>query len=366
MVFQSFLQHVCLGMCLVSAGPDTIHFQSDRLQGLRLNPAPGEYRMQDDQNEWVSISAMQDRQGIVYWYRRIKTPVCLTGECLLVDVGIYWYCTGDFLGLEVYGHPLTKTDHSVFSGGDYDKLISVLDNDWSSLREYDFEELIEPGIGALPGDSASTVDGVSGATKKEIASEAVPDAVYTTYSLWHLAHDGEKEQLEQLTISFVNKDGGLVNELVNHQDKRYRYFLLELMALDKLKASGSLNALMMDGLGSNDAIVRNLAVKALRKADTNAPGFQSGLARVYPGLSEQGKIQILSAINNPDTLGNDFYRVLESDLNVSNESLSVRILRILRHRHNHSDKVLEVARRLTKSEHAYIRSAAQDFLRTAR
>lgn len=365
MVLQGLLQHVFLSICLVSIGPDTIYFQSDRLQGLHLDPVAGEYRMLDDHKEWVTISALEDRQGIRYWYRRIKTPVCLTGECLLVDVGIYWYCTGDFLGLEVYGHPLTKTDHSVFSSEDYDKLISVLNNDWSSLREYDFEELIEPGIPAPADSSASIVDGISGATKREIASEAVPDAVYTTYSLWHLVHSGEKEQLEQLTIASLNKDKAFVNRLIDHEDKRYRHFLLDLMALDKLKPYGSLTELMMDGLSSQDVAVRNLAIKALRKADSQVSGFQSGLARVYPGLSEQSKIQVLSAINRPDALENDFYRVLENDLGVRNETLSVRILGLLQHHPHHSEKVMEVARRLARSEQAYIRSAAQEFLKTA-
>src|SRR5690606_40150830 len=102
-------------------------------------PQGGQFIILDDSGEPIEVEAMKDEKGVLYWYRRIFTPVCLTGECMMVDVGIYWYCTGEFFGLEVYGEHLTKTDHSIFSDEDYGKLMDVLANDWSSLREYELE-----------------------------------------------------------------------------------------------------------------------------------------------------------------------------------------------------------------------------------
>src|SRR5690606_38143693 len=143
---------------------------------------------------------------LLYWHRKLETEVCLTGECKVVNVGIYWYGTGEFMGLEVYGEQLTKTDHSVFSREDYDQLIAILQDDWSALREYKFEELLDAKPTAL--------DGVTGATRKEIADEAVKGAVYTTYTLWHLIHEGEKEQLRSLMAGRLNQgDGSLLDAL---------------------------------------------------------------------------------------------------------------------------------------------------------
>ena len=117
-------------------------FRSDPLKELSLTQQAGTYFIRDDESEQEKVSLLEDRGGIIYWHRRIKTPVCLTGECKLIDIGLYWHCTGDFLGLEVYGEHLTKTDHSVFTSKDYDKLLSVLNNDWSVLREYERSELL--------------------------------------------------------------------------------------------------------------------------------------------------------------------------------------------------------------------------------
>src|SRR5690606_23300390 len=138
---------------------------------------------------------------------------------------------------------LTKTDHSLFLEEDYDKLVSILSNDWSSLREYEFADLVD--------ESAEGVDGTSGATKKEIAEESVENAVYTTYTLWHLIHVGEKEQLVQRTAEILNK-GKLAQQLLQVNEKRYQYFLLDLFSMGKIQESAQVVNLLIEGLKTKD------------------------------------------------------------------------------------------------------------------
>lgn len=152
-----------------------ICFQSDALKSLNLVKQDQAFYINDDSGQEIRIQMLEDSTGMIYWYRRLETPVCLTGECKLIDIGIYWQFNGDFLGLEVYGEHLTKTDHSTFSSSDYDKLILVLKDDWSILREYEQEGLLN--------ENYEEIDGSSGATKKEIADETVTGAVYTTYTI---------------------------------------------------------------------------------------------------------------------------------------------------------------------------------------
>src|SRR5690554_6922111 len=234
MLFQVLIFPIYLLLSFFGS-EEEVFFKSNLLQQIELTPVENGFFILDDAGEPAEVKAMKDKEGVLYWHRRIFTPVCLTGECFMVDVGIYWYCTGEFLGLEVYREHLTKTDHSIFSGEDYDKLISILSNDWSSLREYEFTDLVD--------ESEEGVDGTSGATKAEIAEEAVEDAVYTTYTLWHLIHVGEKEQLAQLSTQLLNQ-GDLIASLINTREERYQNFLLELLAMGRIDPSQPLNELL--------------------------------------------------------------------------------------------------------------------------
>lgn len=354
MIIGNFFLNIC-ALSILVMNADSIYYRSDALQELKLIPIAGEYSIRDDNNNVVEITAMADAEGILYWYRRIETPVCLTGECKLVDVGLYWYCTGSFLGLEVYGEPLTKTDHSKFSDADYDKLMSVLNNDWSSLKEYDFSDLIEE-------KAEGEVDGASGATRKEIASEAVDHAVYTTYTLWHLAHNGEKEQLSELTAGQLNS-GHLATKLIASGRKEYHYFLLDLFGLGKLDQSAEINSLIMDGLRSeNDPYLKNLAFKSLSMTRIDDPGIQLALAGIYPDFSADEKLPILMALKGLRYLGPPLYHVLEKDLDIENEWFSVKILNVLLHGSGHTERVKEIARKLSESPNSFIRDSALKFL----
>lgn len=361
MVLVTLVQHLYIGFCLLLPNTDSVAYQSDRLKQLQLSPYPGEFRIKDDEEEWVQVNALRDRFGAIYWYRRINTPVCQTGECKLVDVGLYWHCNGDFLGIEVYGEHLTKTDHSIFSQDDYDKLLSVLDNDWSLLREYEFDELVEP-VEVPFTEPEQRPDAISGATNKLIASESVSDAVYTTYTLWHLVHVGEKEQLEQLSIDLLNRHEEFLNSLLQHQNVMYRRFLLDAMALGKLNATDALHDLVVDGLQSADRIEKDYALRALPKSNANDPAFQAKVARVYAGMPINEKLRLLSALQNVHAVSDGFYRTLAADLRANHEWLSVKILTLLQHANHHTGEVVDAARRLSESENALVKKTASEFL----
>ncbi len=333
---------------------DPVFFRSDALKYLNLTPLPDEHSIRDDDNELVPVVAMKDSQGILYWYRRVDTEVCLTGECKRVDVGLYWYCTGDFMGLEVYREHLTKTDHSNFFPADYDKLISVLSNDWSSLREYALADLTD--------DKPAGVDGVSGATKKEIAAEAVADAVYTTHTLWHLVHVGEKEQLVPLTIQYLNETD-LLTTLLASSDKKYPFFLLEASRQGDLTITRPVQALILEGLTAHDdPSYRHAALKALAATDPDDTWFQTQLVPIYRAALINQKIELLPAMTNIRQFDPTLYDALADDLDPRQEWLSVKILQVLRGTTTHSEDVLHTVRKLQNSESRFVRKAAEDFL----
>jgi hypothetical protein len=346
------LMYVC---CLLMGYTEDIYYQSDALKQLDVKPIAGAYSILDDNQERVEITALEDGQGILYWYRRIKTPVCLTGECKLIDIGIYWDCTGSFLGLEVYGEHLTKTDHSNFSQQDYDHLISILQNDWSVLREYALTDLVE--------DPSGEVDGASGATKKEIAAEAVADAVYTTHTIWHLIHQGEKEQLATLTLAELKSNRDLTDKLLKSGRKEYSYFLLELVGSGKLEPSAATDALVINGLkAADDPYLKKVALQALARTDVNPSSVQTELAAIYRQVALDEKLQILSALKDVHTIEQDLYEALSHDLAMENEWFLIKILNVLKHASQHSEQAITAARKLAKSENSLVKQTATEFL----
>lgn len=337
---------------------DEVYFQSSTLKNLHLSPLAGEYCILDDHGEKVEIKGLKGKDGIVYWYRKVKTPVCLTGECKLIEIGIYWDCTGSFLGLEVYGEQLTKTDHSDFSQQDYDKLMSILQNDWSILREYELSELVDDPY------ADAEVDGATGATKKEIADEAVDDAVYTTHTIWHLIHVGEKEQLAALTLTELKNDDELMSKLLKSSIKEYRYFLLDLLAQGKLSPSPFTDSLVIQGLNTEkDTYLRKLASQSLAKSNVNSTFMQTELAEIYPHIDMSKKLQLLSALKDITTIDQNLYDALSLDLNIENEWFLLKLLEVLKHASHHTDKVISTAQQLTNSENSLLRQSASELLK---
>lgn len=359
MISDSFVLGLCaIGMFIHS---DSVFFRSDSLLKVNLRAAGGHYFILDDSGHQVDVTALEDSKGVAYWHRRIKTEVCQTGECKLVDIGLYWDCTGDFFGLEVFGEHLTKTDHSIFLSEDYDRLISILSNDWSILREYDFSDLTM-SVNTLPGNNKE-VDATSGATRKEIASEAVKDAVYTTYTLWHLVHGGENEQLEELTVKRLN-DESCVQALLAASVEKYDYFLLSLLVESKIRQFESLNRLVLRALElKSDPLLRDLAVKSLAREDVNAASFQNEVASVYERSTLAIRLQMLTALKETKQVHARLRSALEADLTVENEWLALKILPVLMKAQEISDETLETVRELTKSNNSQLKARADEFLK---
>lgn len=331
------------------------YYQSKSLKAVQLSPEQGNFAILDDKKQSVPIQQFRDGNGLIYWYRRVATEVCVTGECRPVDVGIYWDCTGDFFGLTVFKEPLTKTDHSNFSDLDYTKLMAILADDWSILREYDLNDLTDE-------KQEAGVDAVSGATKREIAEGAVEDAVYTTHTLWHLIHVGEKEQLSNLTaMQLANEQ--LLKILLTANKGKYQPFILEMFGLGKIKQSSQIEQLVLNAVGPDASrAMQSAGIKAIAQLSMQAHDLQNQFASVYGSRNEADKMAILTATQPMPVLSTEFYDTLARDLTTSNPWMAVKLLPILKVYKPHSQKVLEVVRLLSASEISSVKKAVEDFI----
>src|SRR3546814_18589130 len=99
-------------------------------KGLDREEKGREFTLHDDSGKPVPVVNVTGGDGMRYWYRRVFTEVCLTGECRPGDVGLYWQFTGKYLAIEVSREPLTKTRHNIFPHLAYAPLESILRCEW--------------------------------------------------------------------------------------------------------------------------------------------------------------------------------------------------------------------------------------------
>lgn len=335
--------------------PDSTVFRSEGLKELEFKALGGEFDFLDDVGETTSIEALTDQNGILYWHRKIKTPVCQTGECKSVYVGLYWYPSGAFLGLDVYDEPLTKTDHSIFFDADYKRLIDVLSSDRSILGEYAYDDLV--------GSPVEGVDGITGATREDIAAVAVRDAVYTTFTLWHLVHDGEGAQIRNLTAQYLKNNEDGLQCFIRSTDLRFHSLILELLGQGKLKPNSILDAFVLQTLRrGTDPYLKNLAIKSMTNLDFSSSSLQKTLAQHYLDFSVQERVQILSSMGSQTSLDAVLLDALVQGAVEGGEWLAAMTLETVKNDKSDDPRLREIALALVNSEKSFLRSPAETYL----
>lgn len=157
-----------------------------------------------------------------YFFRNVFTPVCLTGECKPVHINFYWDLLGNYLRYDFPpGKVLTKMDHEEFKPADYDKLRDILSRPNSLLKDVTMEDLVGKGTENL----ADSVDAKSGATLKTVKNEVIDGAVYTCYTLWHIAHGYVVSEIRRITETYQNDP--LLHRFLSSANHDYQYWAME-------------------------------------------------------------------------------------------------------------------------------------------
>jgi hypothetical protein len=150
------------------------------------------------------IYELQDSLGLPIWFgRHLFKDVCISGECKMIRLWLFWDGTGNYLGLQFHeNEPLTKSDHTEFEEADYVKLENILRDTSSILKSLKQEELI-----IAPDTTAHLeVDGYTAATQPTLAEVVVKDAVYTCHTLWHSIYGPVKKEISYLLESRLSEE----------------------------------------------------------------------------------------------------------------------------------------------------------------
>jgi hypothetical protein len=130
----------------------------------------------------------------LFYAKDIFTSVCFDNQCRQLNITVYWNITGRYLGFKLPEKEfLSRQDHEPFNNEDYQQLNALLADPYLPLAKVSFDELIEQSHGENTG-----VDGVSGATSRDVLDYVVKGAAYTTFTLWNIIHGPSKVLVRNL------------------------------------------------------------------------------------------------------------------------------------------------------------------------
>lgn len=204
--------------CFETYGMGTKH-------GLFLS-LPGEVReftiIENDTTTYILKLAFDEAGQPAYFFRNIFTPVCLTGECKPVYINFYWDLLGNYTRFDFPpGEVLTKMDHREFKQEDYDKMQDILSRPNSLLKDVAMDDLVGKGTENL----ADSVDAKAGATLKTVKNEVIDGAVYTCYTLWHIANGYVIDEIRRIMETY--QDEPLLHRFLASTNHYYQYWAME-------------------------------------------------------------------------------------------------------------------------------------------
>lgn len=172
------------------------------------------------------IFELQDENGLPIWFgRHIFKDVCISGECKMIRLWLFWDGAGNYLGMQIpEEEPLTKSDHTPFEPEDYEKLEDILGDTASILKGLKQEDLIiVPDT--IDAYKAYEVDGYTAATQPALAEVVVKDAVYSCHTLWHTVYGPVQNAIHEIMKNRINKD--YLELIFNSQNPAYISWAIE-------------------------------------------------------------------------------------------------------------------------------------------
>lgn len=199
-------------------------------------------------NDTLYICFLKDNPVAIY--RDILSGVCLDGECRPVKIKVYWTITGRYLGYSLDARQeLTKKEHVPFTDSEYRLLHDLLNDSLSVLANYSLEEITPKKITNIK------TDGISGATPPNINGYIVPEAAYTTHTLWHLVYSGIRDSINLKVKSFLTFN--VLDSLLNSSEDYD-----QLWALNHLPGDINFNKYLSD----LTKVLEGRDVKAIEKS----------------------------------------------------------------------------------------------------
>ena len=263
----------------------------------------------------------------------IRTTVCDDEVCEIMHIKLFWDLVGNYIGYDtIPGHPLTKFDHEPFASEDYDKLHELLSNEGSILKFKTKEELIDKE----KVKASDVVDGTTGATALEIKEEVVEGALYTSYTIWHLAYKGDIKNMLTAHTDLVY-DKGLQGEFLKSQRPDYEIFALRRFSNEDFqKNMGFIIRSMEEGI----PLLRKFILKDLPDPIWEEEEIQTRLCGMFSALDVNSRTFLLDKLKNSKSIKIKSIESLSREIQKMNKNQLIAYLKILNEQKNLNEIII--------------------------
>jgi len=226
----------------------------------------------------------------VYYRAAIFTPVCKSGECLPVSIIVFWDILGNYMKYEMpEGKILTKNDHGEFTGEDYDKFNTILQNSSSILKDFDISLLYN-----TLNETVESIDGVTGATPREISQSIVVGAFFTCHTIWHLVYGEIVEIIQENTRKLESDE--LLLYLLSHEKFNYRHYAIARVAKKSHESKWSFY--FCEALGQGNVFIDRHILEVFPDTWLEKKQVQRKLWDLYKVLSYENRCLLADRYNN--------------------------------------------------------------------
>jgi predicted house-cleaning noncanonical NTP pyrophosphatase (MazG superfamily) len=270
----------------------------------------------------VSIELVSDEGNPLFYSSSIRTTVCDDEICELMYIKMYWDLVGDYVGFDtVASHPLTKFDHKPFGGSDYQRLHQLLKNEGSILKFKQKSELIDKKVVK----ASDVVDGTTGATAVEIREEVVEGALYSSYTLWHLAHSGKvKNRITDNTAQLMSDR--LMTYLLNSTRSGYRLFAFHNF---QAKDYEVYMEYWLNSLNNDMPLTRRYILKNIPEDMWEEHTVQNKICELFANYDVNTRTYLLNKIEESRTFSSKALEQISEDLAVLNSNQIAKFMDIL-------------------------------------
>lgn len=315
---------------------------------------------EEDSLSAQEIIELTNERGIPIWFgRKVRKVVCLTGECQIANLWLFWNGLGNYLGFQLYNNePLTKTDHVNFTPDDYMKLHWILSDSTSILKKLKQEDL------TTKSNENQQVDGISGATELSLKEYLVENAAYTCHSLWHTVYGNTQNIVKSLLLQKINPD--YLRAVFDHDNIELKIRSIEHIAADKHLQVIFTDTIM--SLLSDESEL--LSIKVMNYFTGNILAdydIQLKLVNRFNELNDFQVFQIILNLTQQESVSDAAILQLLNhyEANVINSYSLSYVLKMIRKENLRNQEIHKRIYGLSNHESSYIKELALELLTTA-
>ena len=318
------------------------------------------YEDETDPLSGPEIYELRDDKGLTIWFGRyIFRDVCLSGQCNMIRLWLFWDGVGNYLGMQIPDNePLTKSDHSEFEGDDYEKLDNILRDTSSILKNLRQEDLV-----IIPDTiDPYNIDGYTAATQPTLAKSVVKDAVFTCYTLWHAVYGQIQTKIFHILEERISKEY-LENLFASNKENYIKWAIKSITTHEEFHTEFYPEILNLVNANNDD--LANQALDYFQPKQLTDTAIQKQLVKKMVDLDAYQKNKVIWKFIELENVDDQVvYELLNMVANNQIESMSYNYILRLIHRDQlkNNEKIIHLLHTLVKHENPYIKNLTRQIL----